>query len=131
MANRKYVTHEMIDAIIEMHNTRPELTNMQIARCFAVSDGTVGSILRGQHPLQIEKNKQTTNTSFDNTVLVNPLRDINETLQSIDSYLPLIISTLRGVNETLQSMNSSLLLIADALIKNEEPVLDKEDAHAA
>ena len=128
MANRKYVTHEMIDAILEMHNTRPELTNMQIARCFAVSDGTVGSILRGQHPLQIEKSKQEACTNFDNTKLVAAIRDINETLQSMDSYLPLIISTLRGINETLQSMDSSLLLIADALFKDEtEP--DKEDEH--
>ena len=128
MANRKYVTHEMIDAILEMHNTRPELTNMQIARCFAVSDGTVGSILRGQHPLQIEKSKQEANNSFDNTVLVNPLRDINETLQSMDSYLPLIVSTLRGINETLQSMDSSLLLIADALIKDEPETQGESDA---
>ena len=126
MANRKYVTHEMIDAILEMHNTRPELTNIQIARCFAVSDGTVSSILRGQHPLQIEKSKQAACTNFDNTTLVAAIRDINETLQSMDSYLPLIISTLRGINETLKSMDSSLLLIADALFKDEtEP--DKED----
>ena len=130
MANRKYVTHEMIDAILEMHNTRPELTNMQIARCFAVSDGTVGSILRGQHPLQIEKSRQKVSTNFDNTVLINPLRDINETLQSMDSYLPLIVSTLRDINETLQSMDSSLLLIADALIKDESAP-DEEDEHAA
>ena len=109
MANRKYVTNEMIDAILEMHNTRPELTNMQIARCFAVSDGTVGSILRGQHPLQIEKNKQTATTNFDSIAVFNALRDINETLKSMDS---------------------SLLLIADALFKDEtEP--DKEDEHAA
>ena len=109
MANRKYVTHEMIDAILEMHNAKPELTNMQLARCFAVSDGTVGSILRGQHPLQIEKSKQEVNTKFDNLALVAALRDINETLKSMDS---------------------SLLLIADALFKDEtEP--DKEDEHAA
>ena len=110
MANRKYVTHEMIDAILEMHNTRPELTNMQIARCFAVSDGTVGSILRGQHPLQIEKSKQEANNKFDNLALIAALRDINDTLQSMDS---------------------SLLLIADALIKDEETELNKEDEHAA
>ena len=109
MANRKYVTHEMIDAILEMHNTRPELTNMQIARCFAVSDGTVGSILRGQHPLQIEKSKQEANNKFDS--------------------LSLTIA-LSNINETLKSMDSSLLLIADALFKDEvEP--DKEDEHAA
>ena len=109
MANRKYVTHEMIDAILEMHNTRPELTNMQIARCFAVSDGTVGSILRGHHPLQIEKNKQEANNKFDS--------------------LSLTIA-LSNINETLKSMDSSLLLIADALFKDEtEP--DKEDEHAA
>ena len=109
MANRKYVTHEMIDAILEMHNTRPELTNMQIARCFAVSDGTVGSILRGQHPLQIEKSKQEANNKFDNLALISALRDINETLKSIDGYM---------------------LLIADALIKDEEES-DKEDEHGA
>ena len=109
MANRKYVTHEMIDAILEMHNTRPELTNMQIARCFAVSDGTVGSILRGQHPLQIEKSKQEANNKFDNLALIAALRDINETLKSMDS---------------------SLLLIADALFKDETES-DKEDEHAA
>ena len=109
MANRKYVTHEMIDAILEMHNTRPELTNMQIARCFAVSDGTVGSILRGQHPLQIEKSKQEANNKFDNLALISALRDINETLKSMDS---------------------SLLLIADALIKDETES-DKEDEHGA
>ena len=107
MANRKYVTHEMIDAILEMHNTRPELTNMQIARCFAVSDGTVGSILRGQHPLQIEKSKQEANNKFDNLALTAALRDINETLKSMDS---------------------SLLLIADALFKDETES-DKEDEH--
>ena len=107
MANRKYVTHEMIDAILEMHNTRPELTNMQIARCFAVSDGTVGSILRGQHPLQIEKSKQEANNKFDS--------------------LSLTIA-LSNINETLKSMDSSLLLIADALFKDEtEP--DKENEH--
>ena len=107
MANRKYVTHEMIDAILEMHNTRPELTNMQIARCFAVSDGTVGSILRGQHPLQIEKSKQEATSKFDNLALVAALRDINETLKSMDS---------------------SLLLIADALFKDDTES-DKEDEH--
>ena len=107
MANRKYVTHEMIDAILEMHNTRPELTNMQIARCFAVSDGTVGSILRGQHPLQIEKSKQEANNKFNNLALVAALRDINDTLKSMDS---------------------SLLLIADALFKDETES-DKEDEH--
>ena len=109
MANRKYVTHEMIDAILEMHNAKPELTNMQLARCFAVSDGTVGSILRGQHPLQIEKSKQTANTNFDSIAVFNALRDINETLKSMDS---------------------SLLLIADALFKDETES-DKEDEHAA
>ena len=108
MANRKYVTHEMIDAILEMHNTRPELTNMQIARCFAVSDGTVGSILRGQHPLQIEKSKQEANNKFDS--------------------LSLTIA-LSNINETLKSMDSSLLLIADALFKDEtEPDKENEDA---
>ena len=109
MANRKYVTHEMIDAILEMHNAKPELTNMQLARCFAVSDGTVGSILRGQHPLQIEKSKQETTSNFDNIAL---------------------ISALNSLNDTLKSMDSSLLLIADALFKDEtEP--DKEDEHGA
>ena len=110
MANRKYVTHEMIDAILEMHNTRPELTNMQIARCFAVSDGTVGSILRGQHPLQIEKSKQEANNKFDNLALT---------------------VALSNINETLKSMDSSLLLIADALIKDDEAEPDKEEEHAA
>ena len=109
MANRKYVTHEMIDAILEMHNTRPELTNIQIARCFAVSDGTVGSILRGQHPLQIEKSKQEASNKFDS--------------------LSLTIA-LSNINETLKSMDSSLLLIADALFKDETES-DKEDEHAA
>ena len=107
MAQRKYITQEMIEAILEMHNTRHELTNMQIARCFAVSDGTVGSILRGQHPLQIEKSKQEASTKFDNLALIAALRDINETLKSIDS---------------------SLLLIADALFKDENET-DKEDEH--
>ena len=107
MANRKYVTHEMIDAILEMHNAKPELTNIQLARCFAVSDGTVGSILRGQHPLQIEKSKQEANNKFDNLALVAALRDINETLKSMDS---------------------SLLLIADALFKDETEQ-DKEEEH--
>ena len=110
MANRKYVTHEMIDAILEMHNAKPELTNMQLARCFAVSDGTVGSILRGQHPLQIEKNKQAATSNFDSIALV---------------------SALNRINDTLQSMDSSLLLIADALIKDEETEINKEDEHAA
>ena len=108
MANRKYVTHEMIDAILEMHNAKPELTNIQLARCFAVSDGTIGSILRGQHPLQIEKSKQEATSNFDSIALV---------------------SALNRINDTLQSMDSSLLLIADALIKDDEP--DKEDEHAA
>ena len=109
MANRKYVTHEMIDAILEMHNTRPELTNIQIARCFAVSDGTVGSILRGQHPLQIEKSKKEANNKFDNLALT---------------------VALSNINDTLKSMDSSLLLIADALFKDETE-LDKEDEHGA
>ena len=109
MANRKYVTHEMIDAILEMHNAKPELTNMQLARCFAVSDGTVGSILRGQHPLQIEKSKQEANNKFDNLALIAALRDINETLKSMDS---------------------SMLLIADALFKDETESV-KEDKHGA
>ena len=128
MAQRKYITQEMIEAILEMHDARPELTNIQLAKCFAVSNGTVGKILNGQHPLQIEKIKKEVSTRFDNTVLVNPLRDINETLQSMDSYLPLIVSTLRDINETLQSMDSSLLLITDVLFKDEtEP--DKENEH--
>ena len=109
MANRKYVTHEMIDAILEMHNAKPELTNMQLARCFAVSDGTVGSILRGQHPLQIEKSKQKATSNFDSVAL---------------------ISALNSINDTLKSMDSSLLLIADALFKDETES-DKEDEHAA
>ena len=128
MAQRKYITKEMIEAILEMHDARPELTNIQLAKCFAVSNGTVGNILNGQHPLQIDKSKQEVRTSFDNTALVNALRDINETLQSMDSYLPLIVSTLRDINETLQSMDSSLLLIADALFKDETES-DKEDEH--
>ena len=107
MANRKYVTHEMIDAILEMHNAKPELTNMQIARYFAVSDGTVGSILRGQHPLQIEKSKQEATSNFDSIAFV---------------------SALNRINDTLQSMDSSLLLIADALFKDETES-DKEDEH--
>ena len=107
MANRKYVTHEMIDAILEMHNAKPELTNMQLARCFAVSDGTVGSILRGQHPLQIEKSKQEATSNFDSIAL---------------------ISALNRLNDTLKSMDSSLLLIADALFKDETES-DKEDEH--
>ena len=109
MANRKYVTHEMIDAILEMHNAKPELTNMQLARCFAVSDGTVGSILRGQHPLQIEKNKQEATSNFDSIAR---------------------ISALNRLNDTLKSMDSSLLLIADALFKDEAES-DKEDEHGA
>ena len=109
MANRKYVTHEMIDAILEMHNAKPELTNMQLARCFAVSDGTIGSILRGQHPLQIEKNKQEATSNFDSIAL---------------------ISALNRLNDTLKSMDSSLLLIADALFKDEAES-DKEDEHGA
>ena len=109
MANRKYVTHEMIDAILEMHNAKPELTNMQLARCFAVSDGTVGSILRGQHPLQIEKNKQEATSNFDSIAL---------------------ISALNRLNDILKSMDSSLLLIADALFKDETES-DKEDEHGA
>ena len=109
MANRKYVTHEMIDAILEMHNAKPELTNMQLARCFTVSDGTVGSILRGQHPLQIEKNKQEATSSFDSVAFA---------------------SALNRINDTLKSMDSSLLLIADALFKDEAES-DKEDEHAA
>ena len=109
MANRKYVTHEMIDAILEMHNAKPELTNMQLARCFAVSDGTVGSILRGQHPLQIEKSKQKATSNFDSVAL---------------------ISALNSINDTLKSMDSSLLLIADALFKDETES-DKEDEHGA
>ena len=107
MANRKYVTHEMIDAILEMHNAKPELTNMQLARCFAVSDGTVGSILRGQHPLQIEKSKQKATSNFDSVAL---------------------ISALNSINDTLKSMDSSLLLIADALFKAETES-DKEEEH--
>ena len=110
MAQRKYITHEMIDAILEMHDARPELNNIQLAKCFAISNGTVGKILNGQHPLQIEKNKkQEANNKFDNLVLVSALRDIGETLNSIDT---------------------SLLLIADALIKD-EPKADREDEHAA
>ena len=109
MANRKYITHEMIDAILEMHNTRPELTNIQIARCFAISDGTVSTILRGQHPLQLEKGKQETNNKFDNLALT---------------------VALSNINETLKSMDSSLLLIADALFKDETES-DKEDEHGA
>ena len=107
MANRKYVTHEMIDAILEMHNTRPELTNMQIARCFAVSDGTISTILRGQHPLQLRaKEQQPANTSTNIA----------------------LISALNSLNDTLKSMDSSLLLIADALFKDETES-DKEDEH--
>ena len=109
MANRKYVTHEMIDAILEMHNAKPELTNMQLARCFAVSDGTIGSILRGQHPLQIEKSKQEATSNFDSIAL---------------------ISAINRLNETLKSMDSSLLLIADALFKDETES-DKENEHGA
>ena len=109
MAQRKYVTHEMIDAIINMHNTKPELTNMQLARYFAVSDDTVGSILRGQHLLQIEKSKQEANNKFDNLALT---------------------VALSNINETLKSMDSSLLLIADAIFKDETET-DKEDEHAA
>ena len=109
MANRKYVTHEMIDAILEMHNAKPELTNMQLARCFAVSDGTIGSILRGQHPLQIEKSKQEATSNFDSIAL---------------------ISALNSLNDTLKSMDSSLLLIADALFKDETESV-KEDEHGA
>ena len=107
MAQRKYITQEMIDAILEMHNTRPELTNIQLAKCFAVSNGTVGKILNGQHPLQIEKNKQEANNKFDNLALT---------------------VALSNINETLKSMDSSLLLIADAIFKDETET-DKEDEH--
>ena len=107
MAQRKYITQEMIEAILEMHDARPELTNIQLAKCFAVSNGTVGKILNGQHPLQIEKNKQEANNKFDNLALT---------------------VALSNINETLKSMDSSLLLIADALFKDEtEP--NKEDEH--
>ena len=107
MAQRKYITQEMIEAILEMHDARPELTNIQLAKCFAVSNGTIGKILNGQHPLQIEKSKQEANSNFDSIALIAALRDINETLKSMDS---------------------SLLLIADALIKDETES-DKEDEH--
>ena len=107
MAQRKYITQEMIEAILEMHDARPELTNIQLAKCFAVSNGTVGKILNGQHPLQIEKNKQEANNKFDNLALT---------------------VALSNINETLKSMDSSLLLIADALFKDEAES-DKEDEH--
>ena len=107
MAQRKYITQEMIEAILEMHDARPELTNIQLAKCFAVSNGTVGKILNGQHPLQIEKNKQEANNKFDNLALT---------------------VALSNINETLKSMDSSLLLIADALFKDEAES-NKEDEH--
>ena len=107
MAQRKYITQEMIEAILEMHDARPELTNIQLAKCFAVSNGTVGKILNGQHPLQIEKNKQEANNKFDNLALT---------------------VALSNINETLKNMDSSLLLIADALFKDEAES-DKEDEH--
>ena len=107
MTQRKYITQEMIEAILEMHDARPELTNIQLAKCFAVSNGTVGKILNGQHPLQIEKNKQEANNKLDNLALT---------------------VALSNINETLKSMDSSLLLIADALFKDETES-DKEDEH--
>ena len=107
MAKRNYITYEMIDAILEMHETKPELSNIQLGRCFAVSDGTISTILRGQHPLQIEKSKQEATSNFDSVALV---------------------SALNRINDTLQSMDSSLLLIADALFKDETES-DKEDEH--
>ena len=107
MARRKYITREMIEAILEMHDARPELTNIQLAKCFAVSNGTVGKILNGQHPLQIEKSKQEANNKFDNLALT---------------------VVLSNINETLKSMDSSLLLIADALFKDENET-DKENEY--
>ena len=107
MAKRNYITYEMIDAILEMHETKPELNNIQLGKCFAVSNGTIGKILNGQHPLQIEKSKQEANNKFDNLALT---------------------VALSNINETLKSMDSSLLLIADALFKDETES-DKEDEH--
>ena len=110
MAKRNYITNEMIDAILEMHEAKPELSNIQLGKCFALSDGTISIILRGQHPLQLKaKELQPANTS-SNLALITALSALNDTLKSIDG---------------------SLLLIADALIKDEEPVPDKEDEHAA
>ena len=106
MAKRNYITQEMIDAILEMHEAKPELSNIQLGKCFALSDGTISIILRGQHPLQLKaKELQHTNTS-SNLALITALSALNDTLKSIDG---------------------TLLLIADALIKDEEP--DKEDEH--
>ena len=109
MAKRNYITYEMIDAILEMHEAKPELSNIQLGKCFAVSDGTISIILRGQHPLQLRaKEQQSANTST-NIALISALNSLNDTLKSIDS---------------------SLLLIADALI-DDKPVLEKEDEHGA
>ena len=107
MAKRNYITNEMIDAILEMHEAKPELSNIQLGKCFALSDGTISIILRGQHPLQLRaKEQQPANTSTNIA----------------------LISALNSLNDTLKSMDSSLLLIADALFKDEtEP--DKEDEH--
>ena len=109
MAKRNYITNEMIDAILEMHEAKPELNNIQLGKCFALSDGTISIILRGQHPLQLKaKEQQPANTSTNIA----------------------LISALNSLNNTLKSMDSSLLLIADALFKDEtEP--DKEDEHGA
>ena len=107
MAKRNYITYEMIDAILEMHETKPELNNIQLGKCFAVSDGTISTILRGQHPLQLRtKEQQPANTSTNIA----------------------LISALNSLNDTLKSMDSSLLLIADALFKDEAES-DKEEEH--
>ena len=107
MAKRNYITNEMIDAILEMHEAKPELSNIQLGKCFALSDGTISIILRGQHPLQLKAKEQQSNHTSSNLALITALSALNDTIKSIDS---------------------SLLLIADALIKDEtEP--DKEDEH--
>ena len=107
MGKRNYITYEMIDAILEMHEAKPELSNIQLGKCFAVSDGTISIILRGQHPLQLRaKEQQPANTSSNIA----------------------LISALNSPNDTLKSMDSSLLLIADALFKDETES-DKEDEH--
>ena len=109
MAKRNYITNEMIDAILEMHEAKPELSNIQLGKCFALSDGTISIILRGQHPLQLKAKEQQHDNTTTNIAL---------------------ISALNNLNDTLKSMDSSLLLIADALFKDEtEP--DKEDEHGA
>ena len=109
MSKRNYITNEMIDAILEMHETKPELSNIQLGKCCALSDGTISIILRGKHPLQLRAKEQQPANTTTNIALISALNSLNDTLKSIDG---------------------SLLLIADALIKDEtEP--DKEDEHAA